>query len=174
MPTSPPTQPTTGMDVLLPLIQQRLMLVTTFPEERVIIDARDDEDDLKSQADQYVLLRGGGGSPGPDFQGAGRNSLVLNEEIVCILHTRLQTDEATSDAQFLTNRSLGHYVARGLIWSALAGFQPVDADGNWLVTEPIWPRTYSKPRKSKARPGWGSSSLAFNVQYSAKIDTSYQ
>jgi hypothetical protein len=165
-----------SLTVFLPLIQQRLETVLGFPPERVILDARDNDDtEYKFQADQYLLLRVLAGKVTDDYEGAGRNAVVLVRDITVTLWTRLQTDEATSDYQWLTNASLGHLQAEEQLYNALAGWQPLDSNGLWVLEEPIYPRPVDRPLKSRKRVGWGRSTVQFSVMFAlSAVDAAYQ
>jgi hypothetical protein len=162
---------------ILSAILERLQTVLQFPPERVLPDARDEDDrDFKLQADQYVLVKVGIAKPLPPWAGAGRNALTLQRQLTVVLCTRFAADEATSDRQWLLDKTNGHIAAEELIYNALAGFQPLDADANWLVLEPLDPQPATPPRRSKRRlaAGWGASAVGFGVTYALTIDATYQ
>lgn len=162
------------MAIILPVIRTRIQDVLEFPPERVLPDAREDtEEDVPTQADQFVLLRVGGGDFVPGIQGAGRLNLQVVREITCTLWTRLETDQIRSDEEWLANASLGHLQCEHKLWDALATYQPVDGDGNWLVAYPIVPRRFGPPRKGRKRKGWGRSTLAFDVSFTLDVDQDY-
>ncbi len=164
----------TTLPVLVASIRERLQFVLDFPPERVIPDARDDDDEeFPTKADQYVLMRAGNGTPTGDYLGAGRNALCLRRDITCTLWTRLQADEARSDEQWLLAASIGHLQAEHKLYDALAGFIPADEEGVALVPEPLWPEPVNAPKKSRKRQGWGRSSVRFAVTYTLDIDTTY-
>lgn len=172
----------TDFDAILHAIQARLMAVLDWPEARVLIDARSDEDADAAipVADQYLRLKLASCTPdAASVEARGRKYPNATARVQVILRTRIDTDKVNSDDQFLTHRaaepterSRGHLVAWGRVWDALLCFQPEDDDGNWLVFEPIKPAEASGPRKPPK--GWGQSVLGFTVGFILDLDQGYQ
>jgi hypothetical protein len=168
--------PRTSMPAILAQIRGRLRTVLRFPQERVLPDARDDdESEGPTKADQYVLIRV---SPGrvvkASFVGTGRVASRMERDITVTLWTRLAADEQRSDAEWLSHPSIGHLQAEHKLWDALLGFQPVDDDGDWIVAAPIVPESVDAPKKARRRKGWGHSSVRFTVEFVLDLDQTYQ
>lgn len=151
------------------------MLITGFPIERVVIDARDDAeaDETPTQAEQVIFLRVADGQLDAEtVQNHGRTCTVERLVVSARLWTRLLTDEMNRDDERITDPSGGHLIIRNQIFDALNDFDPTDQAGNWLVSEVIKPRASTKPRRRKKHPGWAISDLAFIVPYQQKLDQS--
>jgi len=155
-------------------IIDQLVDVTGLGESQVIPDARDD-DDMKLQADQYIVVRVGAARLGDEWAGAGRNALVLRREVLCVVWTRMATDRGTSDRQWLVDQTRGHIVAEEAVYDALSGFQPKDDDGNWIVKEPLEPQPARAPKRNKNQDrklaGWGQSAVSVTVLYALPLPT---
>ena len=166
--------PTNLADILTSL-QARLMDVLGWPEERVIIDMRDDHDadTITSQAEQYVRLKAGPRNPlGADVEARGRIQPRMSAQISVRLRTRVNLDKAQSDVTALTDASRGHLRVEAGVWDALLNFQPVDGDSNWLVSETVKPRLATAPQKPPA--GWAQTTINFDVTFIMDLDQSYQ
>jgi hypothetical protein len=164
----------TRIDPILLAIQQQIMAVTGFPAERALIV---DPEDLpfKPQGDQFCctwLMDGDWDLP--ILEGGGRVDARLRETVAVTLYTRFGTDVATSGLSWLTDASLGHAFWRHQILDALVLFQPTDANGNWLCSQPLVPRSTRRPRRERDEKNWGSSTVAFLVEYEAALSQSYQ
>ncbi len=159
--------------VIIPLIRARIMAKLAFPAERVFYCQRPPPFD--SQADQYVWLRKGRAKlDRPVWQGGGRVDTRRVLMLECNLRTRLATDETDRDNAWLFETSLGHEVYLDTLYDALQGFQPVDAQGNWTVTQPIEVTEEDAPDKDKISPEWGESTLNVEVHYEMDLDQTYQ
>lgn len=163
----------TSLPVILHFIRARLVEVLRFPEERVLILARDAlPGDF--QATQYCWLRPRRQSPNlPVIYGAGRNDARMTRTLAVTLRTALSADESGQDAEWLTQEGLGHLQAEHALYDALLLFQPTDAHGNWLVYEPLHPREATGPERI-IPCSWGESTLEFEVAYQLDLQTAYQ
>lgn len=165
----------TTLDLVLASLQTRLVTVLEIPAERVVIDARNDPDaeEVVVQADQYVRIRVEQRSLDThSVEARGRNYPDLNARISVVGRTRYDVDAVNSDQSILTDTSRGHLRLEHLLWDALLCFQPVDAQNNWLVREPVKPGAATAPRKPPK--GWMSSTLEFNVVIILDLDRDYQ
>lgn len=171
----------TNLDVILAAIQARIIDWLDWPDERVIVDARADahhDQTGPTQAEQYVRLQVKARTPDqPSYQGRGRIYPKIFAAITCILRTRVNLDPSQSDQIALTlaatddDPARGHLPVEHQVWDALVGFYPEDADGNWLLSEPIEPRTGSAPLKPPKE--WMQSVLDFNISFLLALDQSY-
>ena len=169
----------TSLATILPHIQTRLMTVLGWPAERVLIAPPEVLGWSGGQADQLVAFW-----PQTDhfqskiFDGAGRVDTRITEHILFHLRTRFGVDEATNLQSWLTDSTLGHWVAREGLLDALTCYSPTDTDdetGNFLVTEPMRYVNGSKPLKIAGAPlSWGQSSLVFELTYLPSLDQTYQ
>ena len=165
----------TTLDLVLASIQTRIMAVTEWPAERVLIDARADGEasEIIVQADQFVRIRVESRTPEQyTFEARGRINPELSVRISTVLLTRLDVDAINSDQTILTDTSRGHLRAEHLLWDALIIFQPMDVNENWLVREPIKPGSATAPRKPPK--GWMSSTLEFTAVIILDLDQDYQ
>lgn len=166
-----------SLDVLLLNLQARLSTVLGWPLERVVIDTEGDEQDDEThyQAEQVVFLRTGGSSPVPGFEGMGRVWAPERVRCSCVLWTRLGLDEVPGYAIGLTDPASGHEVAALAVRNALTAWQPTDADGNWLVQEPIERTSTTGPRRRKRKDGtWAKSSVEFAMTYAPALSQDYE
>lgn len=166
----------TSFDVVLLAIQRRLMDVMAYPEERVLLDADDEghEAPHPQQAEQYLRVKWGDSGFDQDvFEGAGRVVPIEQVQLNVEVWTRLALDDTNQMGIWLTEQTLGHALARHLVLKALAGFQPADTGGRWLVTEPMIPQGTVKPRRKRSGDGWGSSVVRFLVSYALDLGTDY-
>lgn len=138
-----------SLDIIMPLIQQQIMLVTGWGIERVILDTEKDgeEFDEKFQAEQVVFIREESPSPTGAFKGIGRIWPTEDVRIVCPLWTRDALDNPPGFQSGLTDPVLGHEKWRLAIQNALYGFAPTDSNHNWLVQNPIQPGQGMAPRR---------------------------
>ena len=173
-----PLQPIpTSLDVILPVLRARLVSVTGLPAERVGALQRNDVP-FNAHGDNYVFLRVEDSSfDMADIIGAGR--IDSREEVLLSLtvRSRLATDEANMDWKWLTDESYGNLRLRHRCIDALLCFQPLDDDGNWLVTEPIKPTTTRRPRKEEGKAPnreWGESTTWWKMTYHLDLDQLYQ
>lgn len=172
----PTIVPTSLADVLL-AIQARLVAWLAWDESRVLIDARSDHDhDLTGPtvADQYLRLAVKARTPDDaSIEGRGRVYPLLRASLSCTLRTRILTDKTTADRDALTAAAArGHLRVEELLWDALLLFHPEDADGNWLLSEPIKPRSGAGP--TRPPKGWTQSVIDFQVSLLWKLTQTYQ
>lgn len=171
----PTVAPTSLADVLL-AIQARLVDWLGWDEARVLIDARTDADHDRAAptlAEQYVRLAVKARTPDDaSVEGRGRVYPLARAMLSCTLRTRVLTDKATADRAALTADGRGHLRAEELIWDALTNFYPTDAEGNWLVAEPLKPRQGASPLRPPKE--WTQSVLDFQVSYLWDLTQSYQ
>lgn len=74
----------------------------------------------------------------------------------------------------MTETTLGHLALEDLIIDALASYQPVDGDNNWLCIEPMKLLGSTDPQKEEKNRDWGESALVFEFAYLPNINfTSY-
>jgi len=148
-----------------------------FPAERVLPHAGDaaDPDPFPAQAEQLVLIHLGGGRVEPGvYDGAARNAPLFRQELLCTLWTRLVSDDPSTAERYLLDQTLGHLKFTDQLWDALWAFQPLDASGNWIVTEALRPEQWQPPRQAPGRKGWGRSALRFTATFCLALDTTYQ
>lgn len=160
----------TSLPVILPLIQQRIMAVLQFPQERVLISCRpEDTDEPHIQATQYVRMRALGATPNQaDWEGMERVATVHSRKLRVTLFTRLNLDDVNTDQVWATESQigLGHYVAEHQLFNALYAFFPTDRNGNSLVWYGLNPAPVSETSKNaKKNDGWGRSSVECDIVY---------
>lgn len=166
----------TELGTILLAVQARLMAVLGYPDERVIIDARTDRDHETTgptQAEQYVRLQVKNRNlVAETVEARGRIYPHMKATISCVVRTRVNLDEASSDESALTVASRGHLPVEHKVWDALICFQPVDEDDNWLITEPIKPRGGTTPQKPPKT--WMQSTIDFDITFALDLDQTYQ
>ena len=167
-------------------IQAQLMSVLGFPAERVLIAPLEVFNDYYPQGDQFVAIWPRDEHPDiPNYNGAGRINMEATVVIDVTLRTRYAVDETTSRLAWLTDTGLGHLIARAGIWNALVAFQPTDNgdltgnSGNWLCVQPIGPLVGRTPNagakvKPPPPPGWGSSTVSFELKYQMLLNQAQQ
>ncbi len=168
-------KPTYVHDIFVNL-RQRLMDQLDFPPERVLVVAQRRGRIRHDQADTYLELQPGAQSPVDisTWHGAGRYDLRVNRVVRVKIWTRLALDEINEDFQRLTNASLGHLKTEGQVYDALAGYQPTDDEGNWLVAEPIRPGSATEPDSDGEENGWINSTVSFDMEFLVPLDITYQ
>lgn len=166
----------TSLEVILPVIVQRLVDVTGFPSPERVYLTIEDPVGYHNQADQYIAVQVLTENPNMMLvDTGGRFDARTKRQINVHLRTRLNLDEVGHDTAWLVNASLGHLRVEHQINDALQGYEPVDASNNWLVSEPMDPGSITAPRKAKEEiPGWGESVLSFLIPYINNFDQSYQ
>lgn len=165
----------TSLSAILLAIQTRLVEVLSWPEERIVLDARDDPDAeaVQPQADAFLRIRTEARTPvGETVDARGRKHPHMRARISVTLRTRCDLDKVNSDQIALTHASRGHFAAEHKVWDALIVFQPEDDAGNWLVFEPIKPGPATSPRKPPK--GWMGSQIEFNLGFILDLTQSYQ
>lgn len=172
----------TNLDVILLAIQARLMATLDWPVERVIIDARSDNDhDRVAPTHGHQYIRLGVKARNLDaasVEGRGRIYPRCDATVSVVLRTRCDLDPAVSDEIALTDPGTvtvpqrGHLPFEHDILDALATFQPVDEDDNWLCCEPLKVRNGSAP--AKPPKGWAQSAWDVSVAFLLDLDQSYQ
>lgn len=172
----------TDLNVILLAIQARLMASLSWPDERVIIDARNDNDHDKSaptHGHQYIRL--GVKARTLDMasvEGRGRVYPRCDAVVSVTLRTRCDLDPAVSDQIALTDPGTeeipqrGHLPFEHDIVDSLLTFYPVDADSNWLCCEPLKVRNGSSPLKPPK--GWAQSVWDVSVAFLLDLDQDYQ
>ena len=163
-----PTIIATGFAPVLQAVQAQLIAVTTFPRERVNSAAWDETPEF--QGDQDVILHVGNPTPvGADQDSKGRLATRCVRPIEVRPRTRLALDVGGYADIWLTDPALGHLQLEELIFNALEQFEPADASGNWLVTEPMRLIPSVRPVIPEVPPQtpreWGDSRLTFEVSY---------
>ena len=166
----------TTFNVLLPNLLRQIQTVTTFPAERCGVSQSGDPEQFMRQAEQVILMRCGDQRPDlKSVQGRGRISPLFDCQVTCILWTRAVLDEMQRDLIRLTDLTLGHFVYQAKLWDALLCYEPTDAQGNWLVAQPIWPGPAQSPMLGKGKdhvhPGWIWSGVEFTVKYAMLLPT---
>lgn len=166
----------TSLGTVLLAIQAQLVEFLEWDESRVVIDARTDQGhDLAgpTTGEQYVRLQVKSRNPVSEtVEARGRIYPHMKASISCVLRTRVNLDTAVSDVSALTVASRGHLPVEHTLWDALLCFQPVDSEGDWLVTEPIKPRGASQPIKPPKE--WVQSTIDFEVTFAMDLDQDYQ
>lgn len=154
----------------------RLVYILRWPEERVIICQADELPDV--QAEQYIALRLGAAylsvsSAASDVlvsDGAGRNDARVMRRLAVRIRTRSGLAETGRDEDWL----IPHLEAENSVFNALFHFQPVDAQDNWLVVEPLKLALWSMPMKDRRDADWGDSTIEFNLHFTLDLDLGYQ
>lgn len=163
MPTAVPTT----MDVLLPLLLDRLASATGLPPEQVNPWIGEDSPRLTGHQDLVVVLRGFSPDQGW-IQGGGRASPLVRERVEVRVRTRLAVDPVGSAKSWLIDQALGHLRVRTAVIDALLDWLPVDEDDNCLVASEVildaeaGPRTSNRPA---APVDWGEERLNFVFPY---------
>lgn len=165
-------------DVLILKVQAQVMIAMTLPYECVpiIMDGEDEETRCPvAQAETLVMLSWGDSSfdMKQEFH-AGRFCMVDRPNFTAALWTRLLLDEKTRSDIRLADPAIGHLRQRNSLINALAIFAPLDANQNWLVSEPIKPTRTTRPKKSKTKKGWTRSTVEFVAPYMMVLDQGRQ
>lgn len=184
------------LDTIMLAIQAQLMIVTTFPIERVLI-CDPESLDFNPHGDQYLILWPDS-EPAvlPDVIGSGRINCQVTDRFAAYVRTRFAVDESSSALKWLTDASLGHIALRHKVWDALIDFQSVDGSDN-ILHFPILPAagtrmrrgtpshisraagqartaggTFAPGLKAPSDKGWGESILWFDVRYALDLTVS--
>ncbi len=169
----------TYIHAILPLLQARVMAVTGWPAERVLVwrakRSQQWEEAHHINADQYCAIRPGAqNNYAPSFEGGGRYDIRASRKVIVVLWTRAALDELTTDELSLSDDTLGHFVHELAIVNALAGFQPMDADQNIYSTCPMEPGSITESVAGSKDDDWTRSELSFDLQFCVSVDISYQ
>lgn len=131
----------------------------------------------KTLSGNHILLRPQAPIPqNQDWvQGAGRVATVLARVLSVICRTRLQTDVADYDEQWLTDATYGHFVLEEAVLDSLQLYKPEDGLGNLLVIQPMrLVEGGNAPTKEHLDEGWGETTLNFSIYYAANLNQSVQ
>lgn len=153
---------------ILNTIRQRLVDYPVIGTDRVYIVARRNVPHF--QADQDILIRALGFTVDRGWaDGAGRKATRIDRQVAIIPRTRLATDEADRDPQWLNHASLGHYQLEEKIPDALEEpWFPAAANGDHLTIEPIRMLSGSEADKGEMKGedfDWGDSAIFYKVSY---------
>lgn len=159
----------TGWAAILTAVETQLITVTGFPNER-INNSTEDGESAHFQGDQDIVMRTGNLTPvGPDIDSKGRLAIRIVRQLQVIPRTSIAVDTHGLTDAWLTDPSFGHLQLEEAIFNALQGFEPSDANGNWLVTEPmrlVPSQPPIRPAPPDLKPAvWGSSTLTFEITY---------
>jgi hypothetical protein len=160
----------TRLHHILPLIQRRLMDVFQWPQERVIISARQegDTEERPMGAQPYLRMRAMGATPNSGYwEGMERISEVQTRRLKVTLYTPLTVDTVVADDRWTIDPSLGHYANEHKLFAALHGFCPTDSQGNQLTQLPLTPQLTDEALKPRGKEldGWGKSSVNVDIAY---------
>ncbi len=163
----------TTMDVILPVLETRLVTVTGLPPER--INEWLGSEAPHFQGDHDLVLRLKGLQPESGFlEAGGRLSIEVTERLEIEVRTRLSLDPASSAKRWLTDPDFGHIPMRTLVVDALEGFLPTDGSGNGLTSCEIHLLPSGEPRSEgssqKSPISWGSERLTFGIKYLHAVD----
>lgn len=153
-------------------IQAQVMSSLSFPLERVILWAREEES-WHPQGDQIVRIRPRQQLPTPSVVGAGRYGPRVTRTINVCLWSRYNVDQWDNDQSWLTDPTNGFLAFELAVMNALFNFHAADPNGSGMLFEPLKPETASQPSKSRAEPDWGKSEVDFGVTYVLNLATNY-
>lgn len=158
---------------ILPVMQQRLMAVLGFPKERVKLSCRRN---TPHPHEQYVVVRPRSHITHQVYRhGGGRADTRVTRRVAVELWTRLALDETGDSEQWLLDASLGHLDREHQIFDALENFQPLNAQGDWLVYQPLKLYPTSDPDLEEPdEPEWGRSVQEYDVSYVLDLSQDYQ
>jgi hypothetical protein len=153
----------TRLDIVLPLIQARLLAALSWPVERVIMAMKDGS----HPHNQYLRLWPRAATAFDVYRhGAGRTDTRVRRMLAIKLWTNLGVDEVNSNQQWLTQASLGHLVNEHAIINALENWTPTDSAGNNLLVQGMKLHPVSEPEKPNVEePEWGFTVQEYDLQY---------
>jgi len=164
-----------SLDLIVLAVRDQLATILREDTSHVrIVDG--DEEFEDTVAEQYLCLWPGDEGPVDAIvMGGGRVDGRLAAMLKVWVRTRNALD-ATGDAEsWLTDPQRGHLAFRAAIWDALLIFLPVDANGNGLCVQPLWPGRATSPRRRKKNDiEWGESLMTFTAIYEASVDQGMQ
>jgi hypothetical protein len=155
--------PTTFAACLL-AIQARAMAVLGFPQERVILWARDEES-WHPQGDQIVRIRPRQQLPTPTVVGGGRPAGKVTRTVNVCLWSRYNVDSWDNDQAWLTDPTNGFLAFELAVMNALFHYHAPDPNGSGMLFEPLKPVVAAQPSKNRAEADWGTSECDFDVTY---------
>ncbi len=168
------TQPVrTTLNAVLLALRAMLETATGFPDERVLLLARDDLP-YRPQADQYITIRPRSQRWDRIRTGSGRFDNVVRRRMTVTLYTRLLLDENSEDLLWMTDATLGHFAVEHTLFDALEMWQPTDTDGNLLLREPVALEEASQAERSHKEEGWGQASYSFDACYVLDLNQAIQ
>jgi hypothetical protein len=127
------------------------------------------EQGLPPPTDQYVtIVFAAQNLDHPVFAGGGRTVHEFDGQVAIFLWNRLTLDPHFRDDSQLTDAVFGGFERERLILRALNGFDPTDAAGNPLLSEPMRIQSYHlQPRKTQ--PGWNGIGSAWQLRYQLDV-----
>ena len=134
--------------------------------ERVYISLADDDDWTSWPADdQFIVIAPSRyAADQADFAGGGTDLLTWDGVLAVAFWNRLSVDMANTDQKFLTDATLGILAQWKHIQTALSMFDPVDANGNGLLEQPMRPIAFEvRPRKRKSE--WGKLASWWGIKW---------
>lgn len=103
------------------------------------------------------------------IEGAGRLAVLTTWDLSVIVTADIKLDQGDRASQWLTN-SAGTIVRASQVMNALLLFDPVDENGNGLLSRPI----QAAGGGVKAKPGrYGKLNIDFEVQFTWNMPTDY-
>jgi hypothetical protein len=87
------------------------------------------------------------------WSGAGQAALIEHTFVVVTIFSAMRLDRPQHSVSFLTDSARGVLVAKRNVLKALAGFDPLNVDGDMLLCEPLTPTTCPRPLNDRQRIG---------------------
>lgn len=103
------------------------------------------------------------------FDGGGREQTALDGGLVVKVFSAIQLDQPGQDSVMLLDRSRGVLRKLHEVLGALAGYLPVDDDGNELTRNPLIPAEYSFSHDGRR---WGAVQVSFRLEFDWDLSAS--
>ncbi len=166
----------TNLGAILLAIQAQVMASMSFPQERVILWAREEES-WHPQGDQVVRIRPRMQLPEGTLIGSGRVGQTLwrtTRTINVCLWCRWNVDQFDNDQTWLTDTTNGFCAMETALVNALFNFHGTDSGGgSGILFEPLKMGPVASPSKPRTEPDWGKSEADFECTYLMSLATNY-
>ncbi len=160
----------TSLDVLMRLVQAKVINDQVFEDPSLVRLSDDSDDDAAyypvgpATGPQYVALVAGGAVISDPWEGPVRAFLSISQELIAVVWTRLGTDVAGRAEHMLTD-PMGILYKCYQVIKSLHGYQVMDQDRNLYSDQPIVYQREDRAVRKRNNEEWSRRRIYFAMYY---------
>lgn len=155
---------TTPLRSILTAIQAQIAVGTGLDPTRILLVTK--RVTPKLLGGQDCLIRVGPVQPEPGYDASvGRLACITYRKLDITIRTEYGVDVQDRSDLWVTDSTLGHYVAEENLISCLDNYQPTDPSNNVLLQEPMHWLPSSGAEQDPKDVVWGQTTQSFSILY---------
>ena len=153
----------TTQDAVLLAIVDRLRLQLSLSNSQCFLSVQPEAQPTVNQNLWMTVSPEDGRIDESAFAGGGQETLFEETFAVITIFSAMRLDRPEHSISFLTEAARGVLIAKRKVLKALAGFDPVNGDGDLILNEPMIPTSCPRPLNDRQRIG--DVQLWFSLSY---------